>query len=434
MQRQEVDCRELCQREQYEIVDVFVDDDRSAYSRKPRPAFEALKAAVADGKVDVIVAWHPDRLTRRLRELEDVIDLLDINNTTVRTVQSGEYDLSTASGKMTARVVGSVAQGESDHKSERLLRKHREIAEHGRLAGGGSRPFGYEQDRVTIREPEAAEIRRMVSLLLSGGSVRSITADLNERGSRTSTGTRWTPSKVRQVLSAARIAGLRSHNGEIVATAVWEGVIDADQYRRVMAILGDPTRRTNPGRPKRLLTGLVVCAECRTPMLSRPRADKRPTYICSKDHGGCGHMRILGDDLDDLVIDAVLKRLDSPTMVAALTPAADDARILDDLRGVESRRAELAALWAAGEISRAEWSAAGAALDKRQAALEAELGTATIAAHTPNLDGIPTLWPTMNTEGRRGVIDALIRSITISSAVRGRNTFDQTRVHVDWKG
>jgi len=95
VRRQEKDCRAVAEREGWDVIEILVDDDRSAYSGKPRPAYQRLCELLKEEAVDVLVAWHPDRLTRQPRELEDLIDLLESTNTRVRTVQTGEYDLGT---------------------------------------------------------------------------------------------------------------------------------------------------------------------------------------------------------------------------------------------------------------------------------------------------------------------------------------------------
>ena len=101
--RQEESCRELCDRNGWEVFDVFSDNDVSAYSGKRRNGYEELLDVVRDGKVDAIVAWHLDRLHRSPRELEDFIDLIDQSGATVATVKAGPLDLSNPSGRMVAR-------------------------------------------------------------------------------------------------------------------------------------------------------------------------------------------------------------------------------------------------------------------------------------------------------------------------------------------
>ena len=69
---------------------------------------------------------------------------------------SGDIDLTTHDGQFQARILGAVAKKESDDKSRRIRRKHEEIAASGKVSGGGSRPYGYEADKLTIRPAEAA--------------------------------------------------------------------------------------------------------------------------------------------------------------------------------------------------------------------------------------------------------------------------------------
>jgi site-specific DNA recombinase len=73
---------------------------------------------------------------------------------------------------MTARIVGAFARHESEHKSERIRRKHLELAEKG-LPNGGGRRYGYEADGMTIREDEAEIVREMCSRFLAGDSIYS---------------------------------------------------------------------------------------------------------------------------------------------------------------------------------------------------------------------------------------------------------------------
>src|SRR5690606_17798558 len=112
----------------WKVVKVRSDNDVSATSGKPRAGYLAMLEDVRAGLADVIIAWHPDRLHRSVRELEDFIDLVQATGTKVVTVKAGEYDLSTHSGQMLARIVGAVARHEADALSARIKAKHRELA------------------------------------------------------------------------------------------------------------------------------------------------------------------------------------------------------------------------------------------------------------------------------------------------------------------
>src|SRR5206468_10801675 len=98
VRRQREDCERLCRDRGWEIVEVFEDDDRSAFLSKPRPAYLAMLDALKAGTVNTVVAWHPDRLHRSPTELEDFITVIELTRAEVETVQAGELDLATVAG------------------------------------------------------------------------------------------------------------------------------------------------------------------------------------------------------------------------------------------------------------------------------------------------------------------------------------------------
>jgi len=136
---------------------------------------------VKNGQVDGIVCWHNDRLHRQQRELEDFIELVDQAAIPVQTVTAGIFNLSDASGRMTARILGAVARQESEHKAERQRAKHDELAAQG-SPSGGTRPFGLTEvkdgpDGRSYREevPEEADaIREAARDIIAGTLVREI--------------------------------------------------------------------------------------------------------------------------------------------------------------------------------------------------------------------------------------------------------------------
>ena len=96
------------------------DNDISAFTGKRRPDYERMLDDIQAGRITGVIAWHPDRLHRRMSELDRYITLCDQHHVENQTVTAGQWDLSTATGKMIARHIGTAATFESEHKSERL--------------------------------------------------------------------------------------------------------------------------------------------------------------------------------------------------------------------------------------------------------------------------------------------------------------------------
>ena len=153
----------------------------------------------------MVVAWHTDRLHRSPRELEEFIDVCEARGVAVETVKAGPLDLSTPAGRAVARTLGAWARYESEHKAEPQRRKALELAQAGKLSDRGTRPYGYEEDRVTVRESEAAIIRESARRVLAGEPVRGVVRDLNYRGVVTTTGKPWRAMTLKRMLVSGRI-------------------------------------------------------------------------------------------------------------------------------------------------------------------------------------------------------------------------------------
>ena len=108
--RQERLCRDLATRDGLtvlDVLDVLVDNDISAYNGTRRPAFGRMFEMVRAGQVGAVVTYHADRLYRRTTDLERLINLVESSGAQVHTVAAGNVDLTTASGRMVARMLGA---------------------------------------------------------------------------------------------------------------------------------------------------------------------------------------------------------------------------------------------------------------------------------------------------------------------------------------
>jgi site-specific DNA recombinase len=431
--RQEDDCRQLCERRGFDVAKVLVDNDLSAYSGKPRPGYRRLVEMVKAGTVDTIVVWHNDRLTRSPRELEDLVDLVDATGITIATVTAGDYDLSTPTGRMVARIVGATARQESEHKSERNRRKARELAEAGKLTGGGTRPFGYEDDRVTIRDDEADLIREATARLLGGEGLRSVARDWHDRGILTPTGKPWKLSPLRRLLMSARISGRREHHGVIAGPAVWPGIITPAQSDRLRAVLSVTRAKRAPRRY--LLTGLAVCGRCGTKLVARPRGDQTRCYVCpGVPEPGCGKIRILAGPLEELIAEAVIEALDTPKLAKAVAGAKSSAA--GDLEALREQEDELARMWARREITKEAWQSARDELAKELDELRGELDDEArhrVAADLTADGALAKRWPDLGFDQQRLIIETVIETVTVGPGRRGYNRFDPARIEPIWR-
>lgn len=442
VKRQIADCEKLAESKGWSVVRHYVDDDISAYSGKPRPAYRELVQDIETKALDAVIVWHLDRLHRQPKELEEFFEIVDAAGGTKLASVTGDVDLSTHDGRFTARILGAVARKESDDKSRRIRRKAQELAEAGRIGGGGSRPFGYESDRKTIREQEAAIVRECAARFLAGDSLRALCADLNARGIQTVSGGEWRTPVLRRMLMSGRISGQREHHGELVAQAEWPGIITPADTSRIRAILASPERRKN-GNPRRyLLVRLLKCEHCGAVMVSRPRDDGARRYICAGgvNFSGCGKTYILAETLEQFVVEAVLARLDSPELARQLAAPTDDPDATywqKEVDEADAQLVELARLHGEGSIRVTEWLSARKPVERRREAATRELRrlsrTEAIAAHIGQAAELRRSWATLPLSRQHSIVAAVLDHVQVGPARRGFNRFDPSRLTPVWR-
>lgn len=345
VERQIEDCQAEAKRRGWEVVETFIDNNVSATRTKARPQYQRLLKAVTEGKVQAVVVWDVDRLTRSPRELEDVIDLADKLGLSLASV-GGEIDLGTPQGRMTARIKGTVARHEVEQSSRRIKRKLEQKA----LDGMPHSMPGYGFRRVTEFDdlgrrigahdeiiPEQAEvIVELAERFLAGETTGSLVRDFNERGIPGPRGNKWELWNIKRLLIRPAIAGLRDHNGVIVGKTQAGEIITPEQHERLVALLTDPARRTNHRGPgfRHLLSGIATCGKCgglmkRITRGQRTHLEHLAAYSCKE----CNGIRRLQAPLDEYVSALVIERLSRPDAVLALTSGDEEA--------VKTARAEL---------------------------------------------------------------------------------------------
>src|SRR6476619_6368114 len=181
--RQLEDCLALAAELGWQVAARYDDNDLSAFDGRYRPGFEALLDAMKTGQVDALICWHVDRLYRSMKDLERLIAIAEANRVQIRTVQSGELDLSTSAGRMMARILGSVARAEGEHKGERQKRANAQKAAAGKWQTA-NRKFGYTTTGQPL-EPEATALRTAVAEVLAGKSLRKVAMEWNAAGLKT---------------------------------------------------------------------------------------------------------------------------------------------------------------------------------------------------------------------------------------------------------
>jgi len=443
VKRQLADCRAEAERRGWTVAEEYVDDDLSAYSGKKRPAYERMLGDLAEGRRDAVIVWHMDRLHRRPAELEGFVDTCTRAGVRDVVTLSGDIDLAKGDGLLMARLLAAVAANESDSKRRRGARKALEIAQTGRPLMGGSRPFGFLDDRVTHHPAEAPVMRDLAARALAGETLISLTTWLQAEGIKTVGGNEWRTNTVRQFLTNPRTWGMRVHRGQVIGTGTWEPIITPEQGERLRRLLLDPARRTNRSARRYLLTGMLRCGKCGNRLYSTPKNGVR-RYGCASgpDARGCGGVFIYAEMLEQFITEAVLYRLDSPDMHQVITGEGPDQEqtgtLADAIQADTGQLDDLAATWADGQISKAEWLTARTRIEARLQANRHAFARLThrdaVADYIGRGDELRSQWAGLNLSRQVAIVKAVLNQATILPAkTPGRHGLDPERVQPDWR-
>jgi site-specific DNA recombinase len=175
--------------------------DRQVIYRVKRPVYEAALKDLTQGvapngqRLDGLVVYDIDRLTRDNHDLEDAIDVVVYHQRLIIDI-TGTIDLLTENGRDMARVLVTMAGKQSAATSRRLTRKHQAVA----LAGiptGRHRPFGWQADKRTLHPLEAPLLAEAHKDVCRNISLHTICREWKEAGITTTCGKFWTTTALR---------------------------------------------------------------------------------------------------------------------------------------------------------------------------------------------------------------------------------------------
>lgn len=436
VERQEKECRELCQRNGWEVSEVLVDNSISATTGKTRPGFEQILA----NPPTRVVTWHTDRLVRVTADLDRVIKA----GFPVVTVASGDLDLATPAGRAVAVTIVAWANYEGEQKALRQTASHRQRVERGLPWWSHRRPFGYTE-QGDLHPTEAPALRECFSMLQKGSTFAACATYLTEQGFTTTRGGAWNGSRLSRTMRHPRNAGLIAYQSsadrakgetpEIWGRGQWEPMVTEEEWRAILARSeAHASSRALAGKPqgekvKSLLGGIAECAQCgekvRQTWQHSSRKDKATGEVRKvrnriyQPH--CHHTSVPADWLDNHIAKIALKALASPMRALIDGPevapeqareaAAEAVRLRDALKDVALREV-------AGAITRDQMHAMTAELRTSLEAAEARAMayySASPVDRAYNASQLVALWKSgeLSLEHRRDAVLKVLGSIKI---------------------
>ncbi len=186
----------LCDYKNYEVYKVYEDAGISAKDMN-RPAFQEMIHDIKDGKINKIIVYKLDRLTRSIKDLEEICTFLEENNCSLESMCE-DINTSTANGKFFIRMLTILAQLEIERTSERTKFGMVGAVKKGHFVGRS--PIGYDKvdKKLVVNDIESEVIRRIFDLYIKGVAANAITKLLNEEKVLNR---KWIPTLVDRILS-----------------------------------------------------------------------------------------------------------------------------------------------------------------------------------------------------------------------------------------
>ena len=282
------------QHEGWSLLPDLYDDGGHSGGTLERPALQQLLADVRGGKVDVVVVYKIDRLTRSLADFAKIVDVLDEAEASFVSVTQA-FSTTSSMGRLTLNVLLSFAQFEREVGAERIRDKIAASKAKG-MWMGGSVPLGYKAvDRKLIVIPREAEtVREIMRRYLEADSIKALVEELRSDGfvskrhvskrGRVSGGHPIKRGALKHLLSNPLYVGEVRHKDKIYP-GMHEAIVDREIFDAVQEKLKDRTSHGSSAGPRRrlaLLAGMIFDDRGR-PMspTHTKRHGRRYTYYAS---------------------------------------------------------------------------------------------------------------------------------------------------------
>lgn len=348
-------------------VTVFVDDGYSA-KNIDRPKLNELINAVKNGEVSKIMVTKLDRISRKLLDLLNLIDLFQEHHVSFNSI-SESFDTNTPSGRLTLQVLGAVAEFERERIRERVFENMYHAASSGKWLTQS--PYGYKlvEKKLVIAEKEAEIVKSVFNLYLERGlGYYAIAKQLNEEGIPTKFKKEWSIRAIKLMLTNPvykgtlvwnRVDSSKKKRTEkddeewVVINDSLPAIIDEDIWEQVQKRVGSnqisPRAKTSP----HLLAGLLKCGKCGSAMSigwSGSKNSRYRVYRCSanKNKGTCTSKQYRADKVEDWFKQGLVRLFEfstkqtKPTLVEQViqTQKQDSEHSIQNAKARYKRRVE----------------------------------------------------------------------------------------------
>ncbi len=305
------------------------DDGGFTGANTDRPALQKLITDIKAGRINCVVVYKVDRLSRSLLDFAELLSLFEKHNTTFVSVTQ-HFNTQNSMGRLTLNILLSFAQFEREIISERTRDKMGAAKKKGKWIGGRP-PLGYDIDKekhkLFINYKETKLVREIFDLYLEKRSILTTTIALNNEGYVTKQymsekglrfgGMKFKINGVHRILTNVLYIGKVEYHGELYQ-GEHEAIISDETFQKVQKILAENKpdwKMTRKNKHVGLLGGLLRCKACDAPMYFtyniKNNKYKYHYYICmnasKRGYKSCPVRLLNAQKIEDKVIESLRK-------------------------------------------------------------------------------------------------------------------------------
>lgn len=329
-------------------------------ANKPRKS-----GAVGGGKVDIILLYKIDRLTRSLSDFAKIVEILDRKGASFVSITQS-FNTTTSMGRLTLNMLLSFAQFEREVTGERIRDKIYASKRKG-IWMGGPVPLGYDvvERKLVVNKQEAEQVREIMRLYLTASSVPELVEMLARNGSYTKVqqckdgetkgGVHFKRGNLYHLLSNRIYRGMTVHKGEAFAGEN-EAIVNEELWNQVQAKLakqgqGGSSRKVSPRTG--VLAGLIYDGEGRAMVLTHTQKGNRRFHYYANRYETLGDStasRVNARDIENIVVDQLSQTLPSGNKVQSML--LEGSYTSEQLHNIISRCSKLATELGAAKYAR----------------------------------------------------------------------------------
>lgn len=351
--------------EGWQIIPTRYDDGGFTGSNMERPALKRLLADIECGRIDCVVVYKVDRLSRSLLDFTTLVNAFDRHSVTFVSVTQA-FNTTTSMGRLTLNILLSFAQFEREIIGERIRDKIAAAKRKGKHTGGMP-ILGYDlvDGKLVINPAEAKTVRHMFRRFLVLRSPFLLAKELNEQGistkawttrkGRVHPGGPWNKSSVYKLITNRKYIGEITHHRTIYE-GEQDAIIDQKTWEQAQDIFRENSHaRANVSRSRghAILKGILKCGHCGGAMGITYTRKKGRTYryyhcIAASKNGydTCPVRSVPAGDIEAAVVDRLRGMLRTPEILAQAHRAMDSAATdLPDQKAFAAALQDIDAVW-----------------------------------------------------------------------------------------